>query len=123
MSPSLWSLPLDASHLFDPPDSVVILATTPTTPSRLARLQRAFKIFSPKHKMLVISGAGPLQEEGVKHWCEGFGEVSQMRHMPNGDLWVKFRKEEVADTVCRLQATVFIREVGSVSLSWFSGRK
>jgi len=72
--------------------------------------------------MLVISGAGPLQEEGVRHWWEGFGKVSQVRCMPNGDLWVNFR-EEVADTVCRVQATVFIREVGSVSLSWFSGRK
>ena len=43
--------------------------------------------------------------------------------MPNGDLWVNFREEEVADTVCRVQATVFIREVGRVYLSWFSDRK
>jgi len=94
-------------------------------------LQHTFKIFSPKHKTLVkalartlvISGVRPLQEEGVRHWCEGFGEVSQVRHMPNGDLWVNFREEEVADTVCRVQATVFIREVGRVYLSWFSDRK
>jgi len=59
---------------------------------------------------------------GVVGVCEGFGEVSQVRHMPNGDLWANFRKE-VADTVCRVQATVFIKEVGRVYLSWFSDRK
>jgi len=111
-------LPPDASHFFNPPNSKIVLATTPSPLSRL------LKVFSRKcRKILVISGAGPLQMEGIRDWCEGFGEVSQIRHMPNGDLQVYFKKEEVADTVCRVQARVVINDVGSVSLSWFQDKK
>lgn len=66
--------------------------------------------------------------------------------MPNGDLHVHFKKAEVADTVCfqyspilaihilteliinwaqvcRLRAKVYIAGVGSVYLSWYTGKK
>ncbi|KAG6879862.1 hypothetical protein C0992_010531 [Termitomyces sp. T32_za158] len=74
-----------------------------------------------KKKKLVVQGVGPHEFrkfEGVKQWCEvssidnwfyktashscdfqGFGEVSQIVRMPNGDLHVHFRLAEVADTV------------------------
>lgn len=79
-----------------------------------------------KKKKLVVSGVGPNELrkfEGVKRWCESFGEVSQIVRMPNGDLHVHFRLPEVADTVCRLRAKVYISGVGSVQLSWFTGDK
>ncbi|KAJ7925999.1 hypothetical protein B0H13DRAFT_1974176 [Mycena leptocephala] len=56
-----------------------------------------------------------------KQWCESFGEVSQITRMPNDDLHVNFRQADVADTVCRLRAKVYIRGVGSVQLSWYMG--
>ncbi|KAF8922063.1 hypothetical protein CPB85DRAFT_19005 [Mucidula mucida] len=79
-----------------------------------------------KKKKLIVSGIGPNDTrrfEGVKQWCESFGEVSQIMRMPNGDLHVHFRSAEVADTVCRLRAKVFISGVGSVDLSWYAGNK
>ncbi|KAF5385323.1 hypothetical protein D9615_001328 [Tricholomella constricta] len=79
-----------------------------------------------KKKKLIVSGIGPNEArkfEGVKRWCESFGEVSQIVRMPNGDLHVHFRLAEVADTVCRLRAKVYIAGVGSVQLSWFTGDK
>jgi len=127
-SPSLWSLPIDASHLSNSLDSEAVLATKPGA-SNGSPLSRFLKTFSPLKrkkmlvKTLVISGIGPLQMEGIRDWCMGFGEVSQIRHMPNGDLHVDFEKKEVADMVCRIWATVFIKDVGRVSLSWFSSRK
>lgn len=56
-------------------------------------------------------------------FLQSFGEVSQIIRMPNGDLHVHFRSAEVADTVCRLRAKVFIAGVGSVNLSWYTGNK
>ncbi|RDB29417.1 hypothetical protein Hypma_015760 [Hypsizygus marmoreus] len=79
-----------------------------------------------KKKKLVVSGVGRSDArkfEGVKRWCETFGEVSQIVRMPNGDLHVHFRLAEVADTVCRVRAKVYIAGVGSVQLSWFTGDK
>ncbi|SJL06271.1 uncharacterized protein ARMOST_09607 [Armillaria ostoyae] len=79
-----------------------------------------------KKKKLIVSGIGPddtRRFEGVKRWCESFGEVSQIMRMPNGDLHVYFRSAEVADTVCRLRAKVYIAGVGSVNLSWYAGNK
>ncbi|KAG6832547.1 hypothetical protein H0H92_000176 [Tricholoma furcatifolium] len=55
-----------------------------------------------KKKRLVVRGVGPTDVrkfEGVKAWCESFGEVTQIIRMPNGDLHVHFRLVEVADTV------------------------
>ncbi|KAJ6503311.1 hypothetical protein C8R47DRAFT_198115 [Mycena vitilis] len=75
-----------------------------------------------RKKRLVISGiaAGDTRKfEAAKRWCESFGEVSQITRMPNDDLHVHFRNADVADTVCRLRATVYIRAVGSVQLSWY----
>ncbi|KAJ7161356.1 hypothetical protein C8R43DRAFT_330737 [Mycena crocata] len=77
-----------------------------------------------RKKKLVIKGlsAGDTRKfEAAKRWCESFGEVSQITRMPNDDLHVHFRDAEVADTVCRLRATVYIRGVGSVQLSWYTG--
>jgi len=96
-----------------------------------------------KKKKLVISGIQPGDRrkfDGVKRWCEvrffiylqrslhmlidffqSFGEVSQIVRMPNGDLHVHFQLVEVADTVCRLRAKVYIANVGSVDLSWYTG--
>jgi len=75
-----------------------------------------------KKKTLVIGGVGLWQEVGVQKWCEAFGEVSGMRRMSNGDIHVTFKKAKVADTVCRVQARVFIEDIGSVQLSWFEGK-
>ncbi|KAK0198922.1 hypothetical protein F5146DRAFT_1131867 [Armillaria mellea] len=50
-----------------------------------------------KKKKLIVSGIGPddtRRFEGVKRWCESFGEVSQIMRMPNGDLHVYFRSAE-----------------------------
>ncbi|KAF8970108.1 hypothetical protein BDZ97DRAFT_1791990, partial [Flammula alnicola] len=78
----------------------------------------------PKRK-LVISGVGPEDVRGyeaVKSWCEAFGEVREMRRAPNGSLYVDFRKASVAETVCRVQAQVYIKGAGSVLLSWYTKR-
>ncbi|KAJ7070826.1 hypothetical protein C8F01DRAFT_973949 [Mycena amicta] len=77
-----------------------------------------------KKKRLVISGIAADDSrkfEAAKRWCESFGELSQILRMPNGDLHVHFRNAEVADTVCRVRAKVYIRGVGSVQLSWYMG--
>ncbi|KAG2350855.1 hypothetical protein BDR05DRAFT_869022 [Suillus weaverae] len=77
-------------------------------------------------KKLVIGGIAPndiKRLEAVQKWCQSFGEVDQITRMPNGDLHVNFHKAEVADTVCRVRAKVYIAGVGSVHLSWYSGNK
>ncbi|KAJ7103311.1 hypothetical protein B0H15DRAFT_206352 [Mycena belliarum] len=77
-----------------------------------------------KKRRLVISGiaTGDTRRfEAAKRWCQSFGEVSQITRMPNDDLHVHFRNAEVADTVCRVNAKVYIRGVGSVQLSWYAG--
>ncbi|KAJ7675394.1 hypothetical protein B0H17DRAFT_1140317 [Mycena rosella] len=79
-----------------------------------------------RKKKLVISGiaAGDTRKfDAAKRWCESFGEVSQITRMPNDDLHVHFRNAEVADTVCRVRAKVYIRGVGSVQLSWYTGNR
>ncbi|KXN88744.1 hypothetical protein AN958_06611 [Leucoagaricus sp. SymC.cos] len=79
-----------------------------------------------KKKRLIISGVAPNDTkkfEGIKRWCESFGEVRQILRMPNGDLVVSFQSAEVADTVCRVRAKVFINGVGSVQLSWTTEKK
>ncbi|KAF9454071.1 hypothetical protein P691DRAFT_798349 [Macrolepiota fuliginosa MF-IS2] len=79
-----------------------------------------------KKKKLVVSGVATNDTkkfEGVKRWCESFGEVRQILRMPNGDLVVSFQSSEVADTVCRVRAKVFINGVGSVQLSWTTDKK
>jgi hypothetical protein len=79
-----------------------------------------------RKKKLIVSGIAKgdqLRLEAVRRWCESFGEVNQITRMPNGDLHIDFRKAEVADTVCRVNARVHINGVGSVSLSWYSGKK
>ncbi|KAF9481657.1 hypothetical protein BDN70DRAFT_510758 [Pholiota conissans] len=79
-----------------------------------------------KKKKLIISGIGVAEVrkfEGIKRWCESFGDIRQINRMPNGDLQIDFRDPEVADTVCRVRAKVFIAGVGSVQLSWIAGNK
>ncbi|KIK70756.1 hypothetical protein GYMLUDRAFT_65972 [Collybiopsis luxurians FD-317 M1] len=81
---------------------------------------------SSKKKRLIISGIAPndvRKFDGVKKWCEGFGEVTHIVRMPNGDLHVHFRSADVADTVCRLRAKVYIVGCGSVGVSWTTGNK
>ncbi|EMD41877.1 hypothetical protein CERSUDRAFT_110435 [Gelatoporia subvermispora B] len=140
-SPSLWSLPTDASHMNDPPESTKVIARdsdmTRTIRSPLSLKSSnvsglgsvASMLASPKSKRkrkLIVSGI-PMDDEhrveGVKRWCESFGEVNCITRIPNGDIHVDFRRAEVADTVCRLQARVYITGVGSVGLSWFTGKK
>ncbi|EPT01551.1 hypothetical protein FOMPIDRAFT_1029782 [Fomitopsis schrenkii] len=144
-SPSLWSLPTDASHMKDPPDSEKVLARDrEKEKANSIRIPLSLKIpsantpsfgsvsaaiASPRHKRkrkLIISGIPPGDErryEAVKKWCESFGEVNAISREPNGHLYVDFRKAEVAETVCRLQARVYIKGVGSVCLSYFTGKK
>jgi len=74
-----------------------------------------------RRKRLVIGGI-PLNDhrryEAAKRWCESFGEIGSIVRRTNGDILVDFKKAEVADTVCRVQARVSIAGVGSCSLSW-----
>lgn len=134
---SLWSLPPDASHLHDSPNTENSVSIKPGS----LRLPFSFK--SPgkgfrhvpmvlpisrekRKKKLVVSGIAKGDQarlEAVRKWCESFGEVNQITRMPNGDLHIDFRKAEVADTVCRVNAQVHIAGVGSVSLSWYSGKR
>ncbi|KAI0735032.1 hypothetical protein C8Q76DRAFT_791615 [Earliella scabrosa] len=116
-SPSLWSLPTDASHMHDPPESTKVLARDrvlsssegapmawkPATPTNFGSVTNI--LTSPKarkKRKLIISGIPPDDErrfEAVRKWCESFGELSSINRAPNGDLHVDFRKAEVADTV------------------------
>ncbi|THH23085.1 hypothetical protein EUX98_g8093 [Antrodiella citrinella] len=133
---SLWSLPTSASHLNDPPHSTKVIARDydsdrsstfhpvggrpATTLSLLGSPRRR------KKRKLIISGlthGDHSRFEAVRKWCESFGEVNQITRMQNGDLHIDFRKNEVADTVCRLNARVHIAGVGSVGLSWFTGKR
>ncbi|KAI0756859.1 hypothetical protein C8Q80DRAFT_1264869 [Daedaleopsis nitida] len=140
-SPSLWSLPTDASHINDPPESTKVIARNhvlsssesaamtwkPATPTNFGSVTTL--LTSPKarkKRKLIISGIPPDDErrfEAVRKWCESFGELSSINRAPNGDLHIDFRKVEVADTVCRLNARVYISGVGSVCLSWFTGKR
>ncbi|THH09609.1 hypothetical protein EW145_g1890 [Phellinidium pouzarii] len=52
-----------------------------------------------------------------------FGELRQITRLPNGDLLIDFKCADVADTVCRISARVYIPGVGSVDMSWVSGKK
>lgn len=138
-SPSMWSLPRDASHLHDPPGSETVLSLRPATGIRIPFAHRTPRNSMPmrrvpsvlvsqekKKKKLVIGGVGIHDErrvDGVRRWCESFGEVNQITRAQNGDLHIDFRRSEVADTVCRLNARVHIAGVGSVSLSWYTGKK
>ncbi|KAF9525220.1 hypothetical protein CPB83DRAFT_560422 [Crepidotus variabilis] len=79
----------------------------------------------PKRK-LVITGVGidDLEAyEAVKSWCESFGELREVTRASNGAMYVDFRKASVADTVCRVQAQVFIKGAGSVALSWYTKKR
>ncbi|EJF66820.1 hypothetical protein DICSQDRAFT_123371 [Dichomitus squalens LYAD-421 SS1] len=140
-SPSLWSLPTDATHINDPPESTAVIARDrdlsgsegtpmtwkPTTPTTLPSVTSL--LTSPKarrKRKLIISGIPPNDErrfDAVRKWCESFGELNSITRVPNGDLHIDFRKAEVADTVCRLNARVYIAGVGSVCLSWFTGKR
>ncbi|KAH9944266.1 uncharacterized protein BXZ73DRAFT_87194 [Epithele typhae] len=140
-SPSLWSLPADASHMNDPPESTKVLARDrvlsasdgatmtwrPQSPSNFGTITNVLS--SPrarKKRKLIISGIPPHDErrfDAVRKWCESFGELSSISRVPNGDLHIDFRKSEVSDTVCRLNARVHIAGVGSVGLSWFTGKR
>ncbi|KAG6866049.1 hypothetical protein C0991_009146 [Blastosporella zonata] len=108
------------------------LLHTPTS----FRTFKPFPLHAPRDSLffLAIPDTAPMQPlgvgptdvrkfDGVKKWCETFGEVSQIVRMPNGDLHIHFRLAEVADTVCRLRARVYIAGVGSVQLSWLTGDK
>ena len=87
-SPSLWSLPTDASHMCDPPESTKVLARDrvmsssegapitwkPATPTNFGTVTTL--LTSPKarkKRKLIISGIPPDDErrfEAVKRWCE-----------------------------------------------------
>lgn len=137
-TPSLWSLPTDASHINDPPESDKTIARERATSGPL-RIPLTFRGSSgssgasilPTHRRkrkrkLVISGIPPGDSRRYDHirlWCESFGDLNQITRVPNGDLHVDFRSSEVADTVCRLHARVHINGVGSVGLSWFTGKR
>ncbi|KAI0001640.1 hypothetical protein BJV77DRAFT_968989 [Russula vinacea] len=134
---SLWSLPANASHLHDPPNgenSVLLKPGSLRLPFSFKTSGRSFRHVptvlpisrEKRKKKLVVSGIAKGDQarlEGVRKWCESFGEVNQITRMPNGDLHIDFRKAEVADTVCRVNARVHIAGVGSVSLSWYSGKR
>ncbi|TCD68100.1 hypothetical protein EIP91_011553 [Steccherinum ochraceum] len=134
---SLWSLPTSASHLNDPPYSTKVIARDNESDRSTFRhsvrggtsTNGLALLGSPrrrKKRKLIISGipqGDHSRFEGVRRWCESFGEVNQITRLHNGDLHIDFRKNEVADTVCRLNARVYIAGVGSVGLSWFTGKR
>ncbi|KAI0697598.1 hypothetical protein BC835DRAFT_1305189 [Cytidiella melzeri] len=139
-SSSLWSLPSDASHLNDRPDSTRVLATDRTKTGTSVRIPLVHKPSyssgfgssmlhlskNKKKRKLIVSGITPGDQrryDRLRQWCEGFGELNQITRMPNGDLHVDFRRTEVADTVCRLHASVHINGVGTVGLSWYTGKR
>ncbi|KAI0375135.1 hypothetical protein BV20DRAFT_976473 [Pilatotrama ljubarskyi] len=142
-SPSLWSLPTDASHINDPPESEKVIArdrlqsssegssatwksSSPAMPYLGSVSNMLTTPRSRRKRKLIISGIPPDDQrrfDGVRKWCESFGELNSITRVPNGDLHVDFRKAEVADTVCRLNARVCIAGVGSVCLSWFTGKR
>ncbi|KAF4581338.1 hypothetical protein EYR40_002926 [Pleurotus pulmonarius] len=110
---------------------------SPTTPSksRTSRLNtlnmHTIKLFGlhakgrGKKRKLVVSGIEDERGyEAVRAWCESFGQVRSFAPSPAGDgskgsVVVDWKKASVAETVCRVQATVWIRGAGSVGLSWF----
>ncbi|KIP10109.1 hypothetical protein PHLGIDRAFT_115744 [Phlebiopsis gigantea 11061_1 CR5-6] len=136
-TPSLWSLPRDASHMNDPPESEKTIARDTEKGSMRMPIHlkgssgsSSGSILSShkrrRKRKLVVSGIPPgdmRRYEHVRLWCESFGELNQITRVPNGDLHVDFRRSEVADTVCRLHARVHINGVGSVGLSWFTGKR
>ncbi|OBZ79679.1 hypothetical protein A0H81_01413 [Grifola frondosa] len=88
-TPSLWSLPTDASHMDDPPESEKVLAQDKENPK------------TRKKRKLIVSGLPANDErrlEAVRKWCESFGELNQIVRVPNGDLHVDFRKAEREST-------------------------
>ncbi|KAK7695341.1 hypothetical protein QCA50_002532 [Cerrena zonata] len=144
-SPSLWSLPTDASHLDDPPYSTKVVARDLSDGRVSTRISQQFQrghsgnglslgsvsqiLASPRRKKkrkLVITGVpvgDKRRTDALLKWCQTFGEVSQITRAQNGDLYIDFKSSEVADTVCRLNARVYIAGVGSVGLSWFTGKR
>ncbi|TEB38954.1 hypothetical protein FA13DRAFT_421004 [Coprinellus micaceus] len=65
-----------------------------------------------RKKRLVISGVGVHETrkfEGVKRWCENFGEIRQITRVANGDLHIDFRRPEVADTVRNPHSSLYAR--------------
>ncbi|KAH9940709.1 hypothetical protein B0H21DRAFT_655472, partial [Amylocystis lapponica] len=59
-----------------------------------------------------------LRYQNVVRWCESFGAIRKVDRRLDGSIHVYWREWEVADMVCRVQAQVFIKEVGRVSLAW-----
>ncbi|OJT06426.1 hypothetical protein TRAPUB_2701 [Trametes pubescens] len=56
--------------------------------------------------------------ENVIRWCEHFGPTRKIERKEDGSLHVYWKDWEVADTVCRIQAQVVIKDVGRVNLAW-----
>jgi len=124
----------------DPPESTKVIARDTEKSGTLRATLRGHSggsglstvsqlLVSPKRRKkrkLIVSGV-PFNDQrrfdGVRRWCESFGEINTITRIGNGDLHVDFRSPEVADTVCRLNAKVHIGGVGSVGLSWFTGKK
>ncbi|KAJ4472671.1 hypothetical protein C8R41DRAFT_589352 [Lentinula lateritia] len=104
------------------PEIVFVASSKTNTLSKMSFAALSSK--NNKKKRLIISGIASndvRKFEGVKNWCESFGEVSHIIRMPNNDLHVHFRSADVADTVCRLRARVYIVGCGSVGVSWTTG--
>ncbi|CAL1694044.1 unnamed protein product [Somion occarium] len=143
-SPSLWSLPADATHMNDPPNSTKVIAKDSGYEKGAMRVAQSLRVQSGsslglgpvsqllgsprrrKKRKLIISGVpvgDKRRTDALLRWCQTFGEVNQITRAPNGDLHIDFKSAEVADTVCRLHARVYIGGVGSVGLSWFTGKR
>ncbi|KAH9059595.1 hypothetical protein EDB87DRAFT_1735553 [Lactarius vividus] len=94
-----------------------------STTSRRRRVDSSVTLNAIRgEKRLIVSGLeeGNLDAElAVKRWCESFGELRRISRK-DGALHVSWKKASVADTVCRLEARVFIKGVGSVALSWIT---
>ncbi|KAI0776393.1 hypothetical protein BC629DRAFT_1290483 [Irpex lacteus] len=71
-----------------------------------------------KKKLIVCGMDSHFNEEALLAWCELHGAVRRFERRENGDIHVYWKEWEVADTVCRVNAQVYIKNVGRVGLTW-----
>ena len=107
-SPSLWSLPTDASHINDPPESTKVIARDrdqpspdgtpmtwkPTPPTNLTNVTSL--LTSPRSRRkrkLIISGILPHDDrrfDAVRKWCEVSNSADRVLH-PSGEMLTSVR--------------------------------
>ena len=89
--------------------------------SRIPHRQREHSLTQPATQFVI----GPFRQQPLP-WYLPFGlfagEFRSISRKGNGEIHVDWRKSSVAETICRIWAGVFINGVGSVNLSWYTGK-